>query len=269
MKQLVVNADDFGFSTDVNRGIIEAHERGILTATTLMANGPAFADALARARDCPTLDVGCHFVLLQGPSLARRGASLPQSWLELVSSLFASRLDPYEEFRAQLERILAAGIRPLHVDTHKHTHLLPPVLKAVARLCHEYSIPWVRRPADLPLHARSIPPMRRISARAARALSALADRQLAAAGLRTTDHFAGFQITGRFRATELIHLISRLPEGLTELMCHPGFCTQELMSMPTRLKQSREEELRALLHPAVRAALMRHQVTLVRYRDLS
>lgn len=269
MKQLIVNADDFGFSTDVNRGIIEAHQRGILTATTLMANGPAFADALARARDCPTLDVGCHLVLVQGPSLARRGADLPAGWPELVSALFAGRLDPYEEFRAQLERILAAGIRPLHVDTHKHTHLLPPVLKAVARLCHEYSIPWVRRPADLPLHARSIPPIRRIGACAARALSAWADRRRVTAGLRTTDYFAGFQFTGRFRAPELIRLIARLPEGLTELMCHPGFCTQELMSMPTRLKQSREEELRALLDPAVREALLRHQVTLVRYRDLS
>jgi predicted glycoside hydrolase/deacetylase ChbG (UPF0249 family) len=93
-------------------------------------------------------------------------------------------------------------------------------------------------------------------------------RVLARHGCRTTDHFAGFQITGRFRAPQLAQLIRALPEGLTEFMCHPGYCDGPLRQAPTRLKESRERELEALLAPEVRAALAEAGVELVNYRML-
>lgn len=151
-KRLVVNADDFGFTPDVNEGIIEAHVRGILTATTLMANGAAFDDAVRRAQDAPALDIGCHLVLIGGASLLT-GKPLPETPARLVSLLAAGRIRVYEELRAQVERILEAGIRPTHLDTHKHTHLAPPVLDAVTRLGEEFHIRWIRRPFDFPLQA--------------------------------------------------------------------------------------------------------------------
>ncbi|HYO84384.1 MAG TPA: ChbG/HpnK family deacetylase [Bryobacteraceae bacterium] len=266
---LVVNADDFGFTRDVNAGIIEAHTRGILTATTLMANGAAFDDAVRLAREHPTLDVGCHMVLVQGASLDRPGENLPSSLTQLIRALSTRRIDPYTELKAQAERILHSGLRPLHLDTHKHTHLLPPVLRAVARISREFGIPWVRRPFDIPV-AHANPPLlvRAINF----AIGGLRGRfvpTLQQYGCRTTDHFAGFQLTGRFRTAELVQLIRNLPEGTTEFMTHPGHCTDELRSMPTRLKESRQVELDALTAPEVRQQLDRSRVSLCNYRDLS
>ena len=87
-------------------------------------------------------------------------------------------------------------------------------------------------------------------------------------GCRTTDHFAGFQITGRFRTAELVELMAEIPEGSTELMVHPGHCGAALRAAPTRLKESREAELAALVAPEVRSAMLRNGIELVNYTEL-
>lgn len=266
---LVVNADDFGFTHDVNRGIIEAHTHGILTATTLMANGIAFADAVRLAREHPSLDVGCHFVLVGGESLAAPGKRLPATLPQLLKAIALREINPYVELKSQAQKIVDAGLRPLHLDTHKHTHLLPPVLHAVTRLSQEFGIPWVRRPFDFPLSGTGhVPWTKRALSQSMQGLRNSFHRKLAKHQCRTTDYFAGFQITGSFRIRELVALISALPEGTTELMTHPGFCGDELRASPTRLKESRYEELQALTSREVSQALSEHAVRLVRYGQL-
>lgn len=235
MRYLITNADDFGFTRDVNQGIVQAHRHGILTATTLMATGAAFDHAVELARENPGLDVGVHLVLVGSPGYP---ATVPRLLLSL------GRMRIYDELAGQVRKILEAGIQPTHLDTHKHTHLLPPVLDAVARIAEEFRILWVRRPLG-PFHG------------------ALARR-----GYRTTDHFTGFRMTGRYDAAQLARLIRRLPEGLTEFMCHPGFCTEELRQASTRLKDSRRRELDALTSPEVRAALDESSVKLATYREM-
>jgi predicted glycoside hydrolase/deacetylase ChbG (UPF0249 family) len=181
----------------------------------------------------------------------------------------ARRRIPYaDELRAQVERVLEAGLKPTHLDTHKHTHLLPPVLDVVCRLSEEYGIGWVRRPFDYPLHAGGVPLSRRVLSRSLHLLRREFHRKLQAHGCRTTDHFAGFAITGRFRTRELQTLVRALPPGTTELMTHPGRCTDELRCLPTRLKESREEELAALTAPEVRELLKFEHIELRSYRDL-
>jgi predicted glycoside hydrolase/deacetylase ChbG (UPF0249 family) len=266
--RLIVNADDFGFTRDVNSGIVEAHTRGILTATTLMANGNAFGDAVRLAREYPSLDVGCHLVLVQGASLAHTGRNLPSTLNELIHALILRKLNPYEELRPQIERILDAGLRPLHLDTHKHTHLWPSVLDAVARLSQEFGIPWVRRPFDLPLVAGEVPLAKRLISAAAGSMKRRFHRKLYRHGCRTTDYFAGFQITGRYRAAELAALIRTLPDGTTEFMCHPGHCTEELRNSATRLKESRQAELDALTSSEVREAVAERRVLTTSYKEL-
>jgi predicted glycoside hydrolase/deacetylase ChbG (UPF0249 family) len=268
-KQLVVNADDFGFTPDVNDGIVEAHRRGILTATTLMANGAAFDHALRLARETPSLDIGCHLVLIGGQSLLT-GRPYPLTAPRLLAALARRELRAYEELKAQVERILSAGLHPTHLDTHKHTHLAPPVLDAVARIAEEFDIRWVRRPFDLPMNALrgAVPLMKRLTSDALGLLRRRFHRVLERHGCRTTDHFAGFQITGRFHTAELVDLLAMLPEGSTELMCHPGRCGDALRGARTRLKESRERELEALTAPEVRAAAERHGIELVAYREL-
>jgi predicted glycoside hydrolase/deacetylase ChbG (UPF0249 family) len=250
LKRLVVNADDFGFTHDVNEGIVEAHQRGILTSTTLMANGAAFDDAIRLASENPALDVGCHLVLIGGHSVLPPHKPLPSSVAGLLAAIVSGQIGIYTELTAQVRKILAAGIAPTHLDTHKHTHLAPPVLEAVARIAQEFDIPWVRRPFQIPFLSRRF------------------HRVLDDHHCRTTDHFTGFRLTGRFGATELVQLIQRLPEGTTEFMCHPGRCGEELRHATTRLKESREQELLALIAPETRRALAESQVQLVNYRDL-
>ena len=264
MRKLVVNADDFGFTRDVNQGIIEAHREGILTSTTLMATGAAFDDAVSLARDTPTLDIGVHLVLVGEPPF-------PITMAQLIQETLLGRIRIYEELRAQVRRIVDAGLQPTHLDTHKHTHLLPPVLDAVARLSEDYKIPWVRRPFDFPLTPATRPGIgwaKRTTSQALGVVRSRFARVLARHGCRSTDHFAGFQITGRYNAAELAELIRTLPDGSTEFMCHPGICGTELRAARTRLKDSRERELRALTSPEVRVALAESGVELVSYRGL-
>jgi predicted glycoside hydrolase/deacetylase ChbG (UPF0249 family) len=251
LKRLVVNADDFGFTADVNEGIVEAHRSGILTSTTLMANGAAFDDAVRLASQNPDLDVGCHLVLIGGRSALAPHNPLPSSVPHLLAAIVSRRIAIHDELAAQVRKILGAGISPTHLDTHKHTHLAPPVLDAVARIAQEFGIPWVRRPFEIPF------------------LRSRFRRVLAVHKCRTTDYFTGFRLTGRFRAPELVQLIGRLPEGTTEFMCHPGRCRDELRNAATRLKESRERELLALISPEARQALAESRVQLINYRVLS
>jgi len=247
-RRLIVNGDDFGFTPEVNLGILEAHRAGILTSTTLMANGDAFDDAARIALANPTLDVGCHLVLIGGRSLVPPHMALPRSVPALLRALSARRLRVYDELAAQVRKILAAGLHPTHLDTHKHTHLAPPVLDAVARIAEEFEIGWVRRPFDVP------------------ALGWLFRRVLVRHGCRTTDHFTGFRLTGRFLAADVVRMIHGLPEGLTEFMCHPGYCGEALRRADTRLKESRERELAALTATETRQALLDCGVELTDYR---
>ena len=256
-----MNADDFGFTHDVNEGIVRAHREGILTATTLMAHGAAFDDAVRRARDLPDLDIGVHLTLVGAPRY-------PATVSALLAAMARRRIDIAGELREQIEKVLAAGIRPRHLDAHKHTHLLPPVLRQVAALSREYGIPWVRRPFDFPIQASGVPFSRRMLTRGLQAFSGRFYGVLRQYGCRSTDHFAGFRITGRYDTAELCALIRGLPDGVTELMTHPGVCTGELRAAHTRLKESRQKELEALLSADVRQALADTGVGLVRFRDL-
>lgn len=245
MKRLIINADDFGFTRDVNAGIVHAHVHGVLTSTTLMANGDAFDDAVRLARDTPSLDIGCHLVLVQGRSLLT-GKLLPERPRSLLADLARGRLNVYAELRAQIEKIIAAGIKPTHLDSHKHTHLVPNVFREVVRLASEFKIPYVRLPLD---HTAAF----------ARVPCAAADhfyRRFATRfRVHMTDNFLGFRLTGSFNEDTFAAALSNLPDGTTEFMCHPGFLGSELEHAATRLKESRVRELEALTSPRIRDLL--------------
>ena len=170
--------------------------------------------------------------------------------------------------KAQVAKIMGAGLRPVHMDTHKHTHLFPPVLDAVARLSREFGIPWIRRPFDFPVEPAGLPLSKRLVSKAFGMVRPRLERVLRANGCRSTDHFAGFSLTGRFAARDVAALIRSLPEGSTEFMVHPGHCTAELRAARTRLKESRAAELAALVAPEVRVALDEAGVALSGYRAL-
>lgn len=264
MKRLVVNADDFGFTKDVNEGILRGYLEGIVSSASLMANGAAFEHAVSLARSHPRLGIGCHLTLVQGGSLARPGTRLPSTLAQLLAAPPSSGFI-VAEFRAQVEALLARGIRPTHLDTHKHLHMLTAVLDPVARVADEYRIGWVRKPFDAPIGWS--PVLRSCIAIGVGAFRIPFEERMRRARCATSDYFAGFRSTGSLKAPQLAALLAALPDGLGELVCHPGFCGPELENAQTRLKQSREAELEALCSPMVRRAAGRHGVQIVSYRE--
>jgi predicted glycoside hydrolase/deacetylase ChbG (UPF0249 family) len=252
LKRLIINADDFGFTPDVNAGIIHAHREGVLTATTLMANGDAFDEAVRLARQTATLDVGCHLVLVQGASLVT-GRPLPETVRQLLLALARRQIDVFRELRAQIEKILSAGLRPTHLDSHKHTHALPGIFRLVVRLAHEFSIPYVRLPFDATL------PLARMSCDIARRHYCQWTRGY---NVCMTDHFTGFRLTGSLTEKTLAATICSLHDGITEFMCHPGFVGPALLQARTRLKESRLRELEALTSPRIRELIAAQGVQL-------
>jgi hopanoid biosynthesis associated protein HpnK len=288
MKYLILNADDFGVTRGVNQGIIRAHREGILSSATLMANGPAFDDAVEQATANPKLGVGCHLVLVGGKSVARREdvasladsqGNLPQSLPVFVAKLSSGMIPTKQieaEMRAQVEKIRAAGITPTHLDTHKHTHAHPRVMEALGKVAKELGINRVRKPVEN-LHDswQSMQADEKgfsMQIVAAGAVRTIAPRFFAIArkyGLIFPDYFLGLAVTGQVSAAALRRMVDTLDEGSTEIMLHPGICDSDLVQSGSRLREQRETELAALLDPGVRSALEERRIRLISYRELN
>jgi chitin disaccharide deacetylase len=287
MKELILNADDFGLTRGVNEGIIRAHREGILTSATLMANSKAFDDAVERAKANPRLGVGGHLVLVGGTCVAPRGeisslvdreGRLPRSLGMLVAKLSSGRVRAKEierELWAQIDKIRRAGIEPTHLDTHKHTHAHPRVMKALGRVAHELGITRVRKPIENlrdswnSSGASGSRPWKELaSAAAARSVTPAFRALMRKYGLRSPDYFLGLAMTGRMDKTTLCRLIDTLPDGRTEIMLHPGDYDGDLEATGSRLQRQRHMELEALVAPEVRQTVSDRDVRLISYREL-
>ncbi len=287
MRRLIVNADDFAFTSGVNRAIVEAHTRGIVTSSTLMANGPAFAEAVVLARTVPQLGIGCHVVLIDGdpvlesekiPSLTT-SRRFRDGLKGFAARAIAGRVDDHEIFAeasAQIRRIQSAGIMVSHFDTHKHTHLFPKVLRPILRAARDCGVRAVRNPFGprRPMRSSQLLQRPNLWARYAemRVLGTFARKFRTAVdqdGFATTDGTLGIEVTGTLDET-LFHAIAEMiPEGTWEFVCHPGYNDADLQKAHTRLRQSRETELRVLTLPAAREILEKKDIQLISYRDLA
>jgi len=290
MKQLIVNADDFGLTEGVNRAIIEGHRNGIITSATLMANGMAYDSAVAASSGAPALGVGVHLNLTQGrpicspsqvPSIITSDGSFYPTPGILAWRILTRRVMPGDvenELRSQIEKIVSAGVRITHLDSHKHIHLLPPIFGVVARLAREYGIGCVRCPIE-PAASGTRPsqssregwPRRAKQYLLGRALSTLAAcqvKKLENAGLRWPEHFYGLSQTGFLDAAVLDQLLRAVSDGTHEIMCHPGYVDAALLGTRTRLRAQRETELDALTRPGIRQLVAELGIELISYARL-
>lgn len=276
-KRVIVNADDFGFSAGITAGILRAHREGLVTSTTVAANMPGASDAVALLPEVPELGVGVHLNLSQGPALSEAGRAalggedgvMRMTGGSLIRRCLCRRvLGAVEaECEAQIRWVLDHGIRPTHLDSHRHAHAFPPIFRRVARLARRYDIPFVR------WHGEKLPGVgwptapaaqRRIS-RALNLLAALNAR--AGRDLRATAGTWGVAHTGRIDADWLTLAAGAVAPGTTEIMTHPGL-GDDVDPGQTRLLACRKLELDALCDPAVAEAFKQHNVELIHYGHL-
>jgi len=286
VRRLIVNADDFGFTAGVNRAIVEAHTHGIVTSSTLMANGRAFPEAVQLATTIPSLSVGCHVVLIDGepvleapqlPSLTT-ATHFRDGLKSFAARAIAGRINSDQiaaEATAQIRKIQSAGIAVSHIDTHKHTHLFPKILRPLLRAAAACGVRALRNPFGPRLPLRSSQLLSRPSlwtrfaeVRVLRTFAGKFREAVDREGFRAPDGTLGIEVTGVLDES-LFHAIARsLPEGAWEFVCHPGYNDADLQAARTRLRASRETELRVLTLPTARELLAREGIELISYRDL-
>lgn len=276
--RLIVNADDFGLSEAVNEGIVEAHQRGIVTSTSVIASGEAFEHAVRLARAIATLDVGVHLTLTEEAPLSNRG-DIPSlldgdrfhpHTTSFVRRYFAGRISLAQverELDAQIARVISSGLRVSHLDGHQHVHMVPGIRRVAGRLAAKYGIPAIRFPREAPKAY-----MFRESGSAGRLLQLLALSAFCAAddvgGALRPDHFVGFFYGGRLIKPNLMRVLESLPnEGTCELMCHPG--RHDAGSARAHWQYRWQEELDALTDRSVGELLQSRGIELVPYAALA
>jgi hopanoid biosynthesis associated protein HpnK len=286
LRRLIVNADDFGFTPGVNRAIVEAHTLGIVTSSTLMANGPAFSAATQMAKASPALSVGCHIVLIDGEpvlessklSTITHSRRFRHGLKTFAARALTRRMNAGEiesEARAQIQKIQSAGIAVSHVDTHKHTHIFPQILRPLLRAARDCGVRALRNPFGprFPLRSSQLLSQPNLWTRFAevRILSRFAGqfrRAVDGEGFVTPDGTLGIEVTGTLDEKLFQAIAHSIPDGTWEFVCHPGYNDADLAAAKTRLRESRELELKVLTMPTARETLAQAGVQLISYRDL-
>lgn len=288
-RTLIINADDFGYTAGVNSAIVRCFREGVLPSTTIMANGAAFEEAVALARENPVLGVGVHLTLTELPPVSPPGdipgltddeGRLLPSPADLVGALASGRLKQ-ESIRKELERQVAkvvdCGIVPSHLDSHKHVFVLPPVLEVVLAIAAKYSIRWIRSPFDRYRMRDFLPCVDGGSGRVflrqhlkSRALAAFRPyflRRVRERGLRTPDVFYGVSLTGLWNEAAAAQMLKSLPPGISEWMVHPGDCDDALRKQKTRLIEQRRRERDLLTAPSLKEGLAGNNIALGRFGE--
>jgi hopanoid biosynthesis associated protein HpnK len=275
--RLIVNADDFGMTEAVNSGIVESHDRGIVTSASLMATGAAFEHAVALAKTRPQLAVGVHLTLTeQRPLTGTAAASLvgPDGCFPPHLVQFAGRhmrgkvalAEVRAELDAQIRKVRDAGIAVSHLDGHQHVHVLPGIAAIVAELAAAHGVRAVRYPAERVriYMLRSLGNARRLAEQVVLgAICALSPLRR----LRRTDSFVGFYYGGRLDENNLATVLGRLPSrGTVELMCHPG--GDDTRAAEGYWQYSWAAERAALTSPRIRALLAARGAQLVSYGNI-
>jgi len=279
--RLVVNADDFGMTAAVSRGIIAAHRNGIVTSTSLLGNCDDLPAAAALLAQAPTLGVGVHISLIDGApvsepatvrSLVDEAGAFPARAVEFLGGWARGRIVISElerEIDAQIARARAAGIALDHLDTHHHIGFLPAVGKALEAAARRHGIPGVRTLIEKPTLSWITEPRRGLEAGLLAGLGWMTRRQMGT--LRHGPRSWGFVESGRLDEVRILEIIGRLEPGVHELICHPGEADDPGGGAdPTgsRYHHHRAQELAALTSPRIRGTLERRGITLCRWSDL-
>jgi predicted glycoside hydrolase/deacetylase ChbG (UPF0249 family) len=293
-RELIVNADEFGLTEGVNHGIVRVHRQGIVTSTTMVANEHAFEHAVALLPEVPDLAIGVHLNITHGAPVlpeVRVFGLVDEDGLfyrrnRFLKRMVAGRIDLVQvedEFRAQIEKVVEAGIRPSHLDSHESIHMYPSIFRVVASLARELRLPVRLQDEPMSRHAFAGRDnyLRYISSEAFaknQVMKTLSRRYrvlLRDWGIPTSDSFLStfncLRKDPNNLEGSLVRELENLRPGVTELMVHPGFSDSLLESSLDGGHEAallREEEVRILTDPSLRNLLDQHEVRLIDYRAL-
>ena len=282
MKSLIVNADDFGLHEEINKGIIKGYQEGFITSTSLMCSAPAFEEAVALAQQNPGLGIGIHLTLVGSvpsvlpkekiSSLVDDKGLFPESYVAFAKVFYTGQVKMVQlesELRAQIEKALATGLNITHVDSHQHTHVLPGMTGLVVRLCNEYKIKNIRIPQEGYFFSGGFTGGlgRKIGRAGLSFCASLAAMQAKSAGLAYPSNFFGMLAGGNLNEALVGNIINSLPEGVSEIMTHPGLNKQELDKHFT-WDYHWEDELDAFLSAKNKTLLEQRNVALMNFGGL-
>ena len=280
-KRIIINADDFGLCKGVNEAVAKAHEIGVLTSATLMANMPAAKEAVGIAKAHPSLGVGVHLNLSDGKAVSKesrvnclldsdgRFTHSPLKLSVMCIALHAVRLAIEAELAAQIQWVIDRGLVPTHLDSHKHIHSFPVIFPIVCRLASRFKISAIRWPFEPKAVCRRPWPMLTEEGRKRAAIvrtMAKINRFQNSDFLKTEALF-GVAHTGRidvnfFRAVALF-----TPAATAEVMTHPGLA-DGLDPRQTRLVEQRKVEFEALCNEKTKLCFKESAIKLVHYGQL-
>jgi predicted glycoside hydrolase/deacetylase ChbG (UPF0249 family) len=275
--QLVVNADDFGLSPAISRGIVRAHREGVVSSTSVLGNCDDLAAVTALLREAPDLGVGVHLALVGGrpvapaaslPTLTNPDGGFPRGAHEFFTSWMKGHVAISEierEFDAQVTRLRDAGVSPDHLNTHRHLGFVPAVGRALEAVARKHGIAGVRSAVERPTLGWLTDPARGLEAGLLTGLAWLTRRQMGA--LRHGPQSWGFVEVGRLDEVRILEMLGRMGPGAHELICHPGE-EDDVEAEPGEVPHLRAHELLALTSYKVRRAFERRGVRLCRWTDL-
>lgn len=281
MKQLIINADDFGLDETVNLGIIQGYTTGIVTSTTIMPSGNAFEHAVTLASAHKQLGIGVHLTLVGEkticePSTIRtlvdiEGRLSPQYPQFLVRYCLGQIQlnDIQRELTAQVQKVVDAGLSITHLDSHQHMHIVPGIIDITIDIAKRFNIKAIRIPAEPYLFLGGYPfsVVRFIARGGLTYLAQLARKKIQRQGLTSPRHFFGMLAGGNMREEFLLHIIDALPEGISEIMMHPGI-NDDILKAMYNWNQQWQAELSAITSPTVRQHVTNNDINLVSYREL-
>jgi predicted glycoside hydrolase/deacetylase ChbG (UPF0249 family) len=273
-RRVIINADEMGIDEPRSHGILQAHEKGVVTSASLMANSGLLETLATRLREHPGLGVGVHLNLTEGSPILSHPKTLADRQgrffekAEARRRIMEGRLDLEEvrsEFDLQIRRVKDSGIEPTHLDSLHHVHVYPGIMAALCWAARRHGIEKVRLPRE------PVPAPGSVSSQVYwelvryQGLVAKASEILSAENMRTSDHFRGFALSGGIHFDRFVDVLARLPEGTTEIMVRPGLREANAKSF---VSEDREKELKILTDPETRAAISQYGIELISFRKL-
>lgn len=282
MKRLIINADDFGLHESVNNAVIKGYKDGCLTSTSIMPSGQAFEHALSLAADSPGLGIGIHLTLVaekpvSDPSHIKslvdmNGYFAPQ-YPQFLARYIVGKIDIAEirrELFAQAEKVFAAGLKITHIDSHQHLHIFPGITEIAIEIANAYNIKAVRIPDEPYFFFGGYPfsPFRTLARAGLTFLARRARYKLSRNGITAPSSFFGMLAGGNMREEYLSAIISQLPDGISEIMMHPGTDAEALQKV-YNWQYHWEQELHALTSDRIRALIDTNRIHLVSFGELT